>query len=154
MPGPAPTPSPMLRARGSWRANARREEPELPCKAPACPQWLSVEAKAEWRRQVKHLEAMGVVAEIDRPMLAAFCEAWAEFVQAAAFIAEHGHIITTEKGYVLPHPQVAIKNSAVERLKAIGQQFGFSPAARTRLRTGKQAQSPVAAKGRFFRIVG
>lgn len=149
MRGPPPTPSPILTARGSWRAGSRVDEPALAVKAPGCPNWLSKEGKAEWRRQVKQLTALGVIGEIDRPLLAAFCEAWSEFVVAVDTLEEVGLTITTEKGYVLPHPLVAIKNAAVERMKALGQQFGFSPAARTRLRSTKKEKTP-ATKARFF----
>lgn len=150
MPGPAPTPSAILQARGSWRGQ-RKEEPELPVKAPGAPSWLSAEAKAEWRRQAKHLEVMGTIAEADRAMLALYCQAWAEFVETNKTIEEEGMTCTTDKGYVLPNPLVAIRNAAAERLVKLAAQFGFSPAARTRVRGGKKKKDEAKdGKGRFF----
>ncbi len=149
--GPAPTPTKILKARGSWRAQARKNEPELPVKSPTCPAWLAPEAKAEWRRQVKLLEQTKLIAEVDRAALTAYCEAWAEFVQASGELAALGSLTTeTESGYILPHPLVAIKNNAVERLTKIGAQFGFSPASRARLQTSGGEEKAKDGKARFF----
>lgn len=149
--GPAPTPTRILEARGSWLAKGREGEPRPPVKAPSCPAWLPKEAKAEWRRQVKQLQAMGLVAEIDRPLLAAYCEAWAEFVGACAAVEERlrqdkvqGYALAVKDGLV------NVKNKAVERLTRIAQQFGFSPSARARLRTPDREERQDSGKGRFF----
>src|SRR5947209_513230 len=69
--GPAPTPTPILDARGSWRAKGRDGEVQLPVKAPTCPAFLPDEAKDEWKRQCALLPQMGVLAEVDRAALAA-----------------------------------------------------------------------------------
>lgn len=150
--GPAPTPSEILNARGSWRAETRKDEPALPVKAPPCPPWLKGEGKKEWGRVTKLLVAMGVVAEIDRALLAFYCEAWAEFIEAADYIEENGHTVTLESGYVAIHPMVGVKNSAFERCVKIAAQFGFSPSARTRLRATAKRKESTNAKARFFKF--
>ncbi len=61
--GPAPTPTKILEARGSWRAKARAGELTFPVERPECPAWLSTEARAEWDRVVERLEGAGVLAQ-------------------------------------------------------------------------------------------
>ncbi len=151
MPGPAPTPTKILNARGSWRAKIRDGEPQLPVSRPSCPACLPAEAKSEWRRLVPQLIRMGVLSKVDRSMLTAYCEAWAELVEAVEFLEEHGKTFTTEKGYVVVHPYVAIRNSAVDRMKAIAARFGFTPADRARLRATPQEEPKKDGKARFFR---
>jgi P27 family predicted phage terminase small subunit len=149
--GPPPTPTPILQARGSRRAADRADEPKFSTDRPTCPSWLSKEAKAEWRRQVDQLEKAGVLASVDRALLASYCEAWAEFVHAAGVVGSEGYTFTTEKGYVVPHPMVAIKNAAAERMIRLAGQFGFSPAARARVQAPSQRREDnTSAKARFF----
>lgn len=150
--GPKPTPKPILDARGSWRGKESPEERALPVKAPACPIWLCAEARAEWRRQVKHLLAMRVLAEIDRAALAGYCEAWAEFSRLSQEIDE---LLDKRGGYAraIAKGLVAAKNKAAERFLRFAQQFGFTPSARARVKAApepKDAQSQ-KDKGRFFR---
>ena len=148
--GPAPTPTKLLKVRGSWRAKTRENEPELPVKAPPAPAFLNAEAKREWARQVKHLQTMGVIAEADRALLAFYCQAWAEFLEVNADLKKEGLTFSTETGYILPHPLVAIRNGAFERAKKIAAQFGFSPAARARLKGGAAKEDKPDGKARFF----
>lgn len=152
--GPAPTPTATLEARGSWRAKARPGEPRPPVVRPTCPQWLSTEAKAEWRRKVKLLEQMGALAEIDGSMLAAFCESWAEYVEACKLIQKSGTIIKTTGGNLIQNPAVPIRNRAWARAVAIGKEFGFSPSARARLNVQppQKPEEQSDGKARFFRI--
>lgn len=152
--GPAPTPTAKLKLRGSWRAKERPGEPAPAAKAPPCPDWLPDEAKAEWSRQVKQLLAMGVIAEVDRALLAAYCEAWAEFVKASGELATEELVRLTDKGYPVANPLVSIRNAAVERMVRIAAQFGFSPSARARVKAVDKSERKDDGKGRFFKTVG
>jgi len=159
--GPSPTPTPILEARGSWRAKERAGEPRPPVKAPSCPAWLGKEAKAEWKRQVKLLVAAGVLAELDRAALAAWCEAWEEFVLARHVIAHgepdganKGHVVRGSAGSFVVSPWVRVKNAAVQRLLQLAAQFGFTPAARARLQVAGEDAGELDERERFFGTVG
>ena len=145
-----PTPAKILRARGSWRAKLRENEATLPVKAPPAPAWLSAEAKREWKLQVKQLEAMGLIAEADRALLAFYCQAWGEFVEADGRIKKEGLTLRTKEKYTYPNPLVGIRNGAFERAQKIAAQFGFSPAARARLKSHGQNDPAPGSKDRFF----
>lgn len=146
--GPKPTPTSILKVRGSWRADAREGEPECGG-SPQPPDWLQGEALAKWNALVPKLERMGVVGEVDGDMLAAYCEAWAEFVEAEKYIRDHGRVAVGEKGSEYQHPMVGIKNKAVERMGRLGAQFGWSASARTGLKVdGEKKQDN--GKSRFF----
>lgn len=137
MPGPSRTPKKILEARGSWLAKVRQGEPEPPVERPSCPAFLKGEAKREWNRQCVQLRRLGIIAKCDRAVLAAYCLAWEEFIEAEAWIAQHGHTTVTENGYVTTHPLVYVRNNAADRLLKLSDRFGFSPAARARVRTEK-----------------
>lgn len=139
--GPAPVPTAILAARGSPEVRGRQGEPRAAVECPTCPGFLSKEAKLEWGRQVKELERIGVIAKLDRSMLAAYCEAWAEFAALSGVIDKRvkngGEAAYTA---LITEGVVNAKNRAVERMSKIALQFGFSPSARTRIRTADPPQ--------------
>ena len=148
--GPAPTPSKILKARGSRRADARAaEEVSLGTGAPKVPPNLPAEAAAEWARQVKALEAAGVVAPVDRAALALWCCTWSDWVEARELIrttlANGGSIVNLIAAGVY-----GVEQKAADRLLRIAAQFGFTPAARVRLRPAAEPEEASDGKSRFF----
>lgn len=142
--GRMPTPSAVLKARGTYRKDRRMggAEVEAPLEKPACPGWLSDEGKAEWRRTVGQLYRLRCVAKIDRAMLAVYCEAWADFVRATCLIELAWRALAeapagSEAALALAlgeHPLAAFRDRAAARFIKIADRFGLSPSARTRVR--------------------
>src|SRR5262245_49227502 len=131
MSGPAPTPTETLKARGSWRAKDRAGEVQFERGAPSCPTWLGREAKVEWKRQVAQLEAAGVLQLVDRALLAAYCEAWGDFHALTKDVRALGYARAIKLGLV------SAKAKAADRLVKLADRFGFSPAARARVKGGE-----------------
>ncbi|HAZ9517172.1 TPA: nucleoside recognition protein, partial [Enterococcus faecium] len=48
---------------GNRPLNAKESTPEK--KAPTCPKWLEPEAKKEWKRLAKQMEAIGILTDVD-----------------------------------------------------------------------------------------
>jgi hypothetical protein len=59
-----------------------RDMPVAPDALPRCPAHLSDVARKEWRRIATPLYRMGVLSVTDRAALAAYCQAWARWVEA------------------------------------------------------------------------
>ena len=91
-------------------------EPKPLKKAPTCPDWLDEEAKREWRRLAKTMEAMGVLTEADRAAFATYCDAYSKWKTATVFIDQHGMIFKTPSGYIQQVPQVSIAQTCSEIL--------------------------------------
>jgi P27 family predicted phage terminase small subunit len=100
---------------------------------PTCPTWLHREAKREWRRIVPHLEQLGLLTQVDRAALAAYCQLYARWWEAERAIREHGLTQETESGYVTQRPEVGIANTALTQMRRYLVEFGLTPAARTRI---------------------
>ena len=67
-----------LKARGSWLARRRAEQGGRVLGTGGrltCPQWLSVEARAVWRKTVRHLRPFGHLRPCDGLALARYCDA-------------------------------------------------------------------------------
>jgi P27 family predicted phage terminase small subunit len=110
---------------------------------PPAPPHLKPLAKAEWDRITPHLEAAGLVTNLDMGVLALWCDAWGDYVEARQMIerpAEQGGgwMVKTPNGYEVQSPWVAQLNRAAERLVKCGVEFGFTPSSRARVESHQQ----------------
>ena len=108
--------------------NAREPKPTLG--VPRCPGWLSSEAKAEWKRVVPELERLGMLTKIDRAALAAYCQSWAEYVEAVKCVQGEGTVIEGKRG-PQKNPRCTVMNEAWGRFHKTAIMFGLNPSARS-----------------------
>lgn len=139
-----PTPSAILKMRGSRRADQGGAEPALPVRMPDCPHWLSADARLEWERLSPLLLEMGIISEADRAALAMCCQAWSDFVKASKEMERDGR--TPE---MRGHARRDL-NAAVERFLKLAGQFGLTPSARARINTYKP---PAAEDDEMERLI-
>ena len=110
-----------------------QNEPKPEKKAPKCPSWLETDAKKEWRRLAKELEAMGLLTRIDMAVFAGYCQAYARWKEAEEFISKHGSILKTASGYIQQIPQVSIAQQNLKQMRNFCSELGLTPSARSRL---------------------
>ena len=120
---------------GKRKLNENEPKPEK--KAPSCPKWLLPEAKREWRRLAKALEAMGVLTESDRTAFAAYCQAYARWKEAEEGITDRGLVIRTPSGYPQQVPYVSIAQQYLKQMSQFEEKFGLDPASRSRIIAGQ-----------------
>jgi P27 family predicted phage terminase small subunit len=132
--GAKPVPTNTKALRGTVRADrGNAHEPEPKSDVPACPSDLSAEAKREWRRVTKELAPLGLLTRIDRAALAAYCQAWATWIEAQAALRQYGVIIKSPSGYPMQSPCLVVANKAFEQMRLMLAEFGMSPRSRTRV---------------------
>ena len=139
-PGRKPTPERLkvLRGRPGKRppVNAPKPRPI----APECPDWLADEAKEEWKRVAPKLERLGLLTEIDRTALSAYCQEYARWVEAEAVLAKKGTVVETEKGYLYQRPELGIARKALQLIKSWCAEFGLTPSSRARMNLPEQPE--------------
>jgi len=79
-----------------------------------CPDWLGPIAAERWRWAVKKLAARGSLTDLDGPMLELFC-------------------IVYEQIRIASRDGQELKPSLVSQLRSLGEAFGLTPAARSRV---------------------
>ena len=112
-------------------------EPKPNKKAPSCPKWLEPEAKKEWRRLSKQMENIGILTEVDMAAFATYCQAYARWKAAEEFVSQHGSVVKTKSGYLQAVPQVSIAQTYLKIMNKIAEQFGLTPASRSRIIAGE-----------------
>lgn len=139
--GPKPTPTAILKLRGSSRANGRAA-PAIEAELPPAPAFLCKVARAEYERAGALLVAARVMTAADLAVLTCYSIAWADWLAARAEIDTHGQTYTTNTGYVRPSPWVAIAKGARETMLRAAAELGLTPASRARVTTIGRTQEP------------
>ena len=135
--GRKPKPTAMKELEGNpGKHPLNTSEPKPNKKAPACPKWLEPEAKKEWRRLAKQMEAIGILTEVDMAAFAGYCQAYARWKEAEEFITQHGTIVKTPSGYWQQVPQVSIAQQNLKIMQSFCSEFGLTPATRARIIAG------------------
>ena len=143
--GRKPKPTAMKELEGNpGKHPLNTSEPKPNKKAPACPKWLEPDAKKEWRRLAKQMEAIGILTEVDMAAFAGYCQAYARWKEAEEFITQHGSIFKTPSGYVQQVPQVSIAQQNLKIMQSFCSDFGLTPATRARIIAGGSGTEDVS----------
>jgi phage terminase small subunit len=117
--GPAPKPTKLVVLEGNpgKRPLPKNEPKPSPC-IPNCPAWLLDDAKALWKTLAPELDRISLFTTVDGVAFAVLCQTFARWKQADQAGSEHGD-------------RLAVKY--VAQVKALCQEFGLTPSARTRI---------------------
>lgn len=126
---------------------------------PSAPKWLDKAGKDAYRQVVKMLTAMNVGKAPDANAVARYARLWVRWRQADTFIQKYGesYPLYDKNGKpkcFMPFPQVAIINKLSILLLRLEQEFGMTPAARTRIQVDVPESTQPEGKGRFFTKAG
>jgi P27 family predicted phage terminase small subunit len=146
MAGRKPKPTALKELAGNPGKRAlNRREPKPASGLPPCPRHLTGEARKEWRRMGGELARMGVVTAVDRAALAAYCQAWARWVEAEGQVAKLGTIVKTANGNLIQNPYLAVANRAMEQMTRLAAEFGMTPSSRSRVQVQAGEDGPSLA---------
>lgn len=144
--GPKPVPTPILEARGSWRAN-RPTEPPAAAGVPQCPKWLADAdpfAAEIWADVIPLLLNQKTLAAIDGMTVAGLCQSYSVWRRSAE-LAE-----CTDPGSLEWSRLRSAANQALMQVLRLSQRFGLTPADRAGLHVEKKEAPEEAGKSRFF----
>lgn len=132
--GPMPTPTGLKLLSGNPGKRPLNLD-QAPAKRalPRCPSWLSREAKAEWRRVAPELARLGLLTELDRALLASYCQTFAVWRECDRIVAAHGRTYLSPSGQVRQRPEVGIAQAEQALLRQLAAELGLTPSARARM---------------------
>lgn len=108
-------------------------EPKPPGSLPDCPSHLSVVAHQEWHRIAASLNRIGLLTQVDRTTMAAYCQCYGRWVEAELKLAETPSILRLPSGYIQQSPWLTISNKQLELMVKYMSELGLTPASRSRL---------------------
>jgi P27 family predicted phage terminase small subunit len=122
------------------------DEPKPAAKLPQPPAELGDDAKREWRRMAAELHTLGLLTNLDRATLAAYCQSYGRWLVAERALARQAArdpvmqalMVRTKKGNVIQNPLVGTANKAMADVVRYAAEFGMTPSARSRIK----AESP------------
>jgi len=131
--GRKPTPPKLKLLRGNPGKRKLLDVVALPSTKPDCPAFLNAVAKAMWRKLVKWLEAAGSLQRSDANVMAMYCSAWADWVEANAELAAAGKVVKSKTGVPMHNPWRSVERDAKRELTKLGAKLGLSPIDRKQL---------------------
>ena len=137
MPGPRPTPTKILKARGSWRAGSRGGEPVPDPSLPKKPPFVTGKAALYWKRTSALLAGMGVLTSIDGMALAIYCVYLDKWVVEITKDKEIPQYLSDQKMYL-------------KEIHHGEKSFGLSPADRAGIIVGTQQADD--GLGKYFKV--
>ena len=135
---------------GNRPINTTEPQPELLCSVPEPPENLGEIARREWERLAWELISLKLLTALDTTMLEVYCESYEQYRQADSEIKAYFEkfkkytVTYTNKANnenEVPHPALRIKREALDIMRSVGSEFGFTPASRTKLKVPPQAQT-------------
>ena len=142
-----PVPIPHARRRNKRLSTGKRIE----VAAPSMPDDLDGEAAAEWERVVPEIEAMGLLATLDRGALIRYCRGWADWCELDQRLRATGMLVRGRRDDGLVRNPLWMMRSDIEAtLRELGKQLGLTPA--SRLRAGVKHELPDVGEGDRRRV--
>ena len=152
MKGRKPTPSRLVALRGGTAYThrpARSNVPEPPASLPPCPDHLDDAAREEWARVGNLLLSVRVMTDADRAVLALYCQAWSEWVQATTE-ARACPVTSRADGSPMLNLWMRVAREAADRVMRTAAELGLTPTARSRIK----AEPHKSDEGKFAGLVG
>ena len=93
--------------------------------------------------------------KIDRTALAAYCDAFADYLKYKELADKTKPMLQTDKGNWVQNPLVGMKHKARDTLLKLAAEFGMTPSARSRVSaiSGNGKDEPKGKLSRFFENV-
>jgi P27 family predicted phage terminase small subunit len=143
--GPQPKPTNLRLLHGDRKDRINSEEPVPSDGLPVCPSYASDEVREVWDYTLGELTVMKCATPADRDALVAFCEAVVLHRKASEAIARGDLLIDGMHNTRIRNPMVLIQKDAAAQIRAFGQEFGLTPAARSQIRMGGTEKSDAGA---------
>jgi P27 family predicted phage terminase small subunit len=148
--GRKPTPKSILSLRGSRVRGPHKAGIDAPPGVPPAPAWLADIARVEWERIVPMLEASKVMSPRHQQTLAAYCDSFADMVQADQELKTSGTTLMDDKGRVSNHPAWNRKRDARNQMLKFAAEFGLTASALARVSAVDQGPQEDDEDARMF----
>lgn len=143
--GPPPQPTNKLRLAGSPLADKRKDEPEYQTGEFGPTMVLDAESQAEWDRVYPQLQELGIAAPINAFPLTLLCTLAGSIARLQTRVAKEGPVVEGTRG-PKRNPADQTLDAKVIQYTRLCQEFGLTPASKTRVVSAPQDKKQSKAK--------
>ena len=104
------------------------------------------EMRDVWDRVVEELRVMHMLAGADEDLIYAYCVTTVNYRDAVRLVNSTGLVMRGRDGNVVKNPAVQFVRDFGAQLRVLGNEFGFSPAARVGLSTKEKPSAGAGAE--------
>lgn len=144
--GPAPKPTNLRLLHGDRASRINNDEPIPADGLPTCPPEVAPAVRAIWDYTIEHLGIMQLATPADRDVLLAYCESVVTHRAASDILARSSVLIKGLHGGLVKNPAVQIQRDSAIVMRALAQEFGLTPSARSAIRMGGKERNDGAAR--------
>lgn len=138
---PKPTFLKVLQGNPGCRPLNKYEPKPSAYEVPPPPDVLTADARIEWERVAEEAYNLNLLKIVDVQVLASYCQSYGRWVVAERMLARiaaldpqsNGLLIKAANGTAIPNPLLYIAAGAMRDMVRYAAEFGFTPAARTRI---------------------
>ena len=95
-----------------------------------CPPELKPAARTEWDLVIGELIKRDMITSLDKAVLAAYCTAYVNWLEAEDLVAKFGAIIKSPNGHPMQSPYVLHANQQRDAMLRCAAELGLTPASR------------------------
>ena len=117
--------------------NAQEAKPRIVIPDP--PEMMNDVALKEWNRVTPLLADVGLIAKLDRAIIAAYCMAWSRWIECERMLETTGLIVKAPNGYPMYSPYLSASNKALDQVRQLSEQIGLSGSSRSRIKASDPA---------------
>lgn len=128
-------------------------EPKPQVIALECPEWITGEGRKEYDRLAALLVSLRVLTEADAAGLAAYVYEYDAWIRAERLVRKEGSVLVSEKGGKYMNPRVGIANMHFKNMVKLMQEFGLTPASRSRIEAQPEDEQPKSLAEKLFASV-
>lgn len=137
MPGPAPKPAALKIIEGNrGRRPINMHEPKPLEERPACPKYLTGEARKAFKLICQQLEGMTLLRKADTHVIIALATACGQLAEARKHYLAQGSkmvVVSGRMGTEIMNPLIAIINRSMAMISKLSAQLALDPTARARI---------------------
>lgn len=141
------TPTQLKVIQGNFRKDRHAHGPRVEIGAPKCPHWLPRSAKRYWAEIAPELEKVGLISVIDSAVFVAHCDSMGRYEDVTRKLKELDALIDkTPQGYQVQSALFTVRNKLWDQVLRSAQEFGLTPAARSKIKDAGQQQLPLGGE--------
>lgn len=135
--GPAPKPTQLRLLHGDRKDRINTDEPIARDVLPSAPETMAPDVREIWDYTLRELAVMKLASAADRDALICYCEAVATHRKASEILAKSPVLVKGALNGLVRNPALAIQRDAANTIRALAQEFGLTPSARSGITVSK-----------------